>query len=217
LRFNGEAFRTHDPNWSWTPLSGAGPALKGRRFNWPGLETLYLPLSFNMVFREVSAGFAHRLTPYILCSYDVDCEDIVDLRTDTGRAQHGIALDDFACAWSDALIAGREPASWGVVRCVLAEDCAGILVPSIANGATPDHQNLVLWRRGPDLPHKVTAYDPTGSCRGTSCLGRRSASGSKLQGRFAIQTRMITSLLPAWTPAGRGTEVKRSAGFSINY
>ena len=57
-------------------------ALKGRRFNWPGLETLYLSLDFNTVFREVSGGFAHRLTPYVLCSYDVDCEDIADLGTD---------------------------------------------------------------------------------------------------------------------------------------
>jgi RES domain-containing protein len=72
LRFRGEAFRAHDPNWSWTPLSGAGAALKGRRFNWPGLETLYLSLSFKTAFREVSAGFAHRLTPYVLWSYDVD-------------------------------------------------------------------------------------------------------------------------------------------------
>jgi RES domain-containing protein len=26
----------------------------------------------------------------------------------------------------------------------------------------PDDRNLVLWRWGPDLPHKVTVYDPTG-------------------------------------------------------
>jgi RES domain-containing protein len=162
LRFRGEAFRAHDPNWSWTPLSGAGAALKGRRFNWPGLETLYLSLSFKTAFREVSAGFAHRLTPYVLCSYDLDCEDVADLRTDGARAEHGVALDDLACAWGDALIAGREPASWAVVRRLLVEGCAGALVPSFTNGATPDDQNLVLWRWGPDLPHKVAVYDPTG-------------------------------------------------------
>lgn len=162
MRFNGEAFRAHDPNWSWTPLSGAGAALKGRRFNWPGLETLYLSLSYATVFREVSAGFAHRLTPYVLCSYDVDCEDIADLRTDAGRAALGVALENLACAWGDALIAGREPASWGVVRRLLADGHAGMLVPSFANGAADDDHNLVLWRWGPDLPYKVDVYDPTG-------------------------------------------------------
>ncbi len=35
-------------------------------------------------------------------------------------------------------------------------------VPSFANGATPDDHNLVLWRWGSDLPHKVMVYDPTG-------------------------------------------------------
>ena len=165
MRFRGECFRAHDPNWAWSPLSGAGAALKGRRFNWPGLEALYLSLSFNTVFREVSGGFAHRLTPYVLCSYDVDCEDIADLRTDAGRAEHGMALDDLACAWGDALVAGREPTSWNVVRRLMAEGHAGILVPSFANGATADDQNLVLWRWGPELPHKVTVYDPTGKLR----------------------------------------------------
>lgn len=162
MRFRGECFRAHDPHWSWTPLSGAGAALKGRRFNWPGLEALYLSLSFNTVFREVSAGFAHRLTPYVLCSYDVDCEDIADLRTEADRGKHGVSLDDLACAWGDALIAGREPASWTVVRRLRADGGAGILVPSFAHRAVPDDQNLVLWRWGPDLPHRVTVYDPTG-------------------------------------------------------
>lgn len=162
MRFRGECFRAHDPNWSWSPLSGAGAALRGRRFNWPGLETLYLSLGFNTVFREVSGGFAHRLTPYVLCSYDVDCEDIADLRTDGDRASLGVAMNDLACAWADALIAGREPESWGIVRRLVAAGCAGVLVPSFAYGATAGDQNLVLWRWGADLPHRVRVYDPTG-------------------------------------------------------
>ena len=123
MRFQGECFRAHDPNWSWSPLSGAGAALRGRRFNWRGLEALYLSLSVGTVFREMSGGFAHRLTPYVLCSYDVDCDDIADLRTAEGRDAAGVALDALACPWGDDLIAGREPASWGVVRRLRAKGC----------------------------------------------------------------------------------------------
>lgn len=162
MRFKGECFRAHDPNWSWTPLSGTGAALRGRRFNWRGLEALYLSLNFATVFREVSGGFAHRLTPYVLCSYDVDCEDIADVRTEARRAALGVTMEELGCAWGDALIAGREPASWAPVRRLIADGHAGILVPSFANGATPDDQNLVLWRWGPDLPHRVRVFDPTG-------------------------------------------------------
>ncbi len=162
MRFQGECFRAHDPAWSWSPLSGAGAALKGRRFNWPGQEALYLSLSFTTVFREVSAGFAHRLTPYVLCSYDVDCADIADLRTEPARTALGIPLEALACPWAAALAAGQEPATWPIVRRLLATGHAGILVPSFAHGATPNDHNLVLWRWGPNLPHKVTVYDPSG-------------------------------------------------------
>jgi len=34
LRYVGEAFRVHDPEWAWTPISGDGSALMGRRINW---------------------------------------------------------------------------------------------------------------------------------------------------------------------------------------
>jgi RES domain-containing protein len=162
VRFRGECFRAHDPFWSWSPLSGTGAALKGRRFNWPGLETLYLSLAVNTAFREVSAGFAHRLTPYVLCSYDVDCKDIADVTSDAACGELGVEPADLACAWGDALVAGREPESWGVVRNLLAAGYAGMLVPSFANGAAADDRNLVLWRWGPDLPYKVEVYDPTG-------------------------------------------------------
>jgi RES domain-containing protein len=53
-------------------------------------------------------------------------------------------------------------AVWAVVRRLLAQGRAGILVPSFVTGATVDDQNLVLWRWGPDPPHKVSEYDPTG-------------------------------------------------------
>jgi RES domain-containing protein len=142
-------------------LSGAGAALKGRRFNWKGLEALYLSRDFRTTFREVSAGFAYRLTPYVLVSYDVDCDDVADLTSDASRAALGVSLADLACAWGDDMAAGREPASWAVVRRLLADGYVGILTPSFARGAAADEHNLVLWKWGPKRPHQVTAYDPT--------------------------------------------------------
>ena len=92
----------------------------------------------------------------------MDCADVADLRADAGRDAHGVTLDELACAWGDARLAGREPASWGAVRRLLAQGCAGALVPSFASGAAPDDHNLVLWRWGPELPHRVAVFDPTG-------------------------------------------------------
>ncbi len=132
------------------------------------------------MFREVSGGFAHRLTPYVVCSYDVDCEDIADLRTDTERNKLGVASDDLACAWGDALIARREPESWGVVRRLTVDGFAGILVPSFANGATAADQNLVLWQWGRNCGTRLRCMIQRESCRRISCRGAEAwREGSK--------------------------------------
>jgi RES domain-containing protein len=162
LRFRREAFRAHDPRWSWSPLSGDGAAQAGGRFNWKGLPALYLSLSPVTALREASHGFAHRLQPLVLCSYDVDCEDVVDLSDPEGRRAAGVALEDLACAWALDLIARRQPASHRVAEALTDQGVAGAVVPSFATGSAPDDRNLVLWRWGPALPHRVAAYDPSG-------------------------------------------------------
>jgi RES domain-containing protein len=162
LRFKGEAFRAHDPRWSWTPHSGKGAALAGRRFNWKGLEALYMSLDPVTALSEVSGGFAHRLEPLVLCTYDIDCDDLVDLRTEADRERAGIGWDDLACAWAEDLMNAREPASHAIVRRLIAEGAAGIVVPSFAHRASPDDHNIVLWDWGPTPPHKVTVFDPSG-------------------------------------------------------
>lgn len=162
MRLRREGFRAHDPRWSWSPLSGEGAAQTGGRFNWSGLPALYLSLSPVTALREVSHGFAHRLEPLVLCSYDVDCEDVVDLSHDTGRDAAGVGLHEIACAWALDLTAGRRPASHDAARRLLEAGAAGAIVPSFATGAGPEDRNLVLWRWGPDLPHRVNVYDPSG-------------------------------------------------------
>jgi len=47
-------------------------------------------------------------------------------------------------------------------RSLIAKGAAGILSPSFATGARPDMANLILWRWGSELPHKVEVHDPSG-------------------------------------------------------
>ena len=89
MRFAGRYYRGHDPDWSFTPLSGAGAALTGGRFNRKGEPTLYLSLDVMASFGECTQGFTHRLQPLTMCEYEVDCEDVVDLRDDAARSAQG--------------------------------------------------------------------------------------------------------------------------------
>jgi RES domain-containing protein len=126
------------------------------------MPALYLALDPITAIKEANQGFAHKIEPCVLCSYEVDCDDVADLAAEEGRAGYGIELADMACAWFAWLADGKEPPSWTVVRRLRGQDVAGILVPSFAPGATDSDRNLVLWTWSDQPPHRVTVFDPGG-------------------------------------------------------
>ena len=162
MRLVGTCYRAHDPQWSFKPVSGEGAAIRGARFNPKGVPALYLALSIMTAVKEANQGFAHRIDPCVLCSYDVDCADIVDLRTAATRDAAKVRFDDIACAWMGFLADGKRPPSWAIHDRLVAEGKAGILVPSFAPGADSSDQNLVLWHWGEELPRRVAVIDPSG-------------------------------------------------------
>ncbi len=162
MRFVGTCYRAHDPRWAFKPMSGDGAAIRGARFNPKSVPTLYLSLSIMTAIKEANQGFAHRIDPCVLCSYEIDCENVADLTTEEGRGAYAVRHDEMACAWALALADGHRPASWSVYDRLVAQGVAGICVPSFAPGAEADDLNLVLWKWGPDLPHQVTVHDPSG-------------------------------------------------------
>lgn len=162
MRFVGRCYRGHDPAWSFTPISGAGAAITGGRFNRKGEPTLYLSLDVMTAIGECTQGFSQRLLPLTMCEYDVDCDGIVDLRDDAARSTHGVKWKEIACSWLADLRAGRDAPSWLVVDRLKKAGSIGILVPSFVPGANAGNVNLVLWCWGPDLPHQVIAFDPSG-------------------------------------------------------
>lgn len=162
MRFVGRCYRAHDPAWSFTPLSGEGAALTGGRFNRRGEATLYLSLDVMTSFGECTQGFTKRLQPLTMCEYDIDCENVVDLRVAASRGAAGVDRAELACAWLTFQLAGRQAPSWLIVDRLKAAGHSGALVPSFVPSATDVNSNLVLWHWGPDLPHKVEVYDPSG-------------------------------------------------------
>jgi len=162
LRFRGVCYRAHDPRWSFLPTSGAGAAVRGARFNPKGVPALYLALTVVGAVKEANQGLARRIDPCVLCSYEVDCEDIVDLTSEPTRKEYGISADEMACAWMMSLAEDERPKSWAIHDRLTASGHAGILVPSFAPGAVDTDRNLVLWRWSPDPPHRVEVIDPSG-------------------------------------------------------
>lgn len=162
MRFRGRCYRGHDPQWSFTPTSGAGAALTGGRFNRRGQPALYLSLSIVTAVGECIQGFSRRMQPLTICEYDVDCEPVADLRTAEGRAAVGVDPADLECAWLGLMLDGEEPPSWRVADRLARDGHAGLLVRSFVPGASADDVDLVLWRWGEEPPRRVTVFDPSG-------------------------------------------------------
>jgi RES domain-containing protein len=162
LRFQATCYRAHDPRCSFAPLSGVGAAKRGARFNPKGVPALYLALTILTAVKEINQGLARKIEPCVLCSYEVDCEDIVDLRTKEDCKAAGVAFADMARAWFLDIAQSREPASWRLTKNFIEAGGSGILVPSFAPGATQADQNLVLWKWSKSRPHKVSVHDPSG-------------------------------------------------------
>ena len=57
MRFQGLCYRGHDPRWAFSPTSGEGAALHGGRFNPVGMPALYLALTIEGLFVEVSDAY----------------------------------------------------------------------------------------------------------------------------------------------------------------
>jgi RES domain-containing protein len=162
LRYRGTCYRAHNPAWAFKPLSGDGAALYGGRFNPKGKPALYLALDISTAVLEANQGFAHKIDPCTLCAYEVDCGDIADLRNEAGRKRHAATRADIECAWLILARAGKTPPSWAIATRLIGEGFAGVLVRSLARRSRADAYNLVLWRWGPDRPHRVTVSDPGG-------------------------------------------------------
>lgn len=162
LRFRGQAFRAHDPRWAWDPESGEAARQHGGRFNPVGVAALYLSLSFEAAWAEAQQAFPLKPQPLTLCAYEVDCERIVDLRDSLVRDALRITSNDLGCPWEDLLDRSITPPSHRLAEHLIADGVAGILVPSFAPGAPEEASNLVLWRWGSSLPHRIQCIDDEG-------------------------------------------------------
>jgi RES domain-containing protein len=162
LRLQATCYRAHHPKWSFQPVSGDGAAVHGGRFNPKGTPALYLALSLETAVREFTREYPFKIDPCVLCCYDVDCADIVDLRTEKSRGEHGVTLADLSSAWASDARERREPTTWQFARRLIARGIAGILVPSFVPGATPRDENVVLWDWSERPPHQVRVFDPSG-------------------------------------------------------
>ncbi|MDT0575851.1 RES family NAD+ phosphorylase [Croceicoccus sp. F390] len=145
MHFAGLLYRALNPVYARDPLSGAGAARYGGRFNRIGRAALYTSLAPETALRE--ANQVGTLQPTTLVAYQADVGPLLDGREAKALVPFGMTptlLDD--PAWRDRMLSRQSVPSHDLAEAALARGFAGILVPSYARAAPPDALNLVLWK-----------------------------------------------------------------------
>jgi RES domain-containing protein len=152
----GLYWRVMAPKWAFDPLSGAGAARNGGRFNPPSVPTLYLSEKIETALAEYSQDLPDR--PGTFCAYTVDVPGIVDLSDREIQEALGVTHAMLTCPWKKiALIDKITPPSWTLGRRLLDAGYNGMISHSILR---PRTHNLILWRWNDGSDDQVRYHDP---------------------------------------------------------
>ena len=159
MRYQGLAYRAHEPKWAWDALSGEGARRYGGRFNRKGVPALYLSLTPLTAIEEVQPP-GRPMQPLVLCAYDIDVEPVFDATDKQECRDSGIEQLELSCPhWEMEMLSGLIPSSQLLADRLFSAGFAGMRFRSFATGAGPNDLNLVLWNWGPRRPAKVLLVD----------------------------------------------------------
>jgi RES domain-containing protein len=156
IAVRARVWRMLAPRWSHAPLSGAGAARAGGRWNERGQSALYLSLDHSTAIAEYQQDLPR---PGTLTAYDVAATSILDLTDATILHNLAIGAEILKERWKRVRdVEGRRPVSWDLAAAAKAAGHQGMLVPSVqALGI-----NLVLWSWNEAGGATVVLIDPLG-------------------------------------------------------
>lgn len=161
------------PRWQHDPMSGAGAARAGGRWNAAGTPALYFSADHATAIAEYMQALIH---PGTLAPYDVEADNILDLTDPAVRAASGIEDSILTLPWRRIRDIERAvPASWSLAQKALAGGFNGCLVPSMQRKGV----NLVLWCWNNDSA-KITLIDPAGDLQSRSARASTGGDPSKI-------------------------------------
>lgn len=145
-------WRILSPRWRPAPLSGAGAARNGGRWNRPGEPALYMSEAIETAFAEYQQELGVR--PGTFIAFEVAGARIAHVADDAE-----LASEDLLGPWKEeAFVRNLDPPTWRLADALRAR-ADGARVPS---SRYPGGINLVLWRWNETGGPAVTWLDPNG-------------------------------------------------------
>jgi len=152
-------YRYLTPKWAYLPLSGAGAASAGGRFNRPGVEALYLSAEPDTALAEYKQG-SSLPRPATLAAYELELADVIDLSAGYDPDHWAAPWADWNCDWRwIARVEHKVPPSWQLGDEAIRSGAAGLLFPSTHQA---DGTNLVVFGANLTTADRLAVHDPDG-------------------------------------------------------
>jgi len=150
-------WRAYVPRWAHDPLSGAGAARFGGRWNPVGMPALYASLEMSTAWAEYNQGLVQH--PALIARLQLTGAKLCDLTRDTVLAELGIDPTIHDTQWRDLLIRSEIPSTYTLCRRLIALGHDSVIYPSaISKGG----RCVALWRWNIAGGPKITVTDPEG-------------------------------------------------------
>jgi RES domain-containing protein len=141
-------WRAYVPRWAHDPLSGAGAASFGGRWNSVGQPCLYAALELSTAWAEYNQGFVQH--PATVVQLALAGAKLADLTDDQTMAGLGLSPDIHRIEWRADLDAGRTPVTHMLTNRLKKDGFNGVIYPSFMS---PGGRCIALWRwSGEDGP-----------------------------------------------------------------
>ncbi len=150
-------WRAFVPRWAYMPLSGAGAAHFGGRWNAIGQPAIYAAREISTAWAEYNQGFVQH--PALLVQFELEGASLVDLTDADTLARYGLTAEIHQCEWRMLLDQGKSVPTHDLAKRLLAHGPDGVIYPSfMSRGGTC----VALWRwNGAGAP-RLRAIDPEG-------------------------------------------------------
>jgi RES domain-containing protein len=150
-------WRAYVPRWAHDPLSGAGAARFGGRWNAVGRPCLYAALELSTAWAEYNQGFVQH--PALIVQLTLEEARLADLTAPEGLTRFGLPEGIHRTEWRDDLDADRVPATHRAADRLQADGFDGVIYPSfMSRGGSC----VALWRWNEAAGPRLTVIDPEG-------------------------------------------------------
>jgi RES domain-containing protein len=150
-------WRAFVPQWAYMPLSGAGAARFGGRWNVIGQPAIYAAREISTAWAEYNQGFVQH--PALLVQFELEGASLVDLTDADTLARHGLTAEIHQCEWRMLLSQRETVPTHEVATRLLAAGHDGVVYPSFMS---PGGSCVALWRWNETAAPRLRPIDPEG-------------------------------------------------------